>query len=75
MSQKHQVLQQPPVHGTRAVASETAAAAAKFEQRQTEANQPQAGHKWLAGCGNTYRERGLYRGRLFVVAFYLFIFA
>lgn len=72
MPQKHQILQRLPVRGPHAVASETAAAPAKFEQRQTEANEPQACHKWLAGCGNTYREGGLYRGRLFVSAFFFF---
>lgn len=68
MPQKRQVLQQLPVHGPHAAASETAAVPAKFEQRQTEANQPQAGHKRLAGCRNTDREGGLYCGRLRVSA-------
>lgn len=69
--QKHQVLPQLPVHGPHALASETAAAPAKFEQCQAETHQPQAGHEWLAGCRNTYREGGLYRGRLCVGALFL----
>lgn len=69
MPQKQQILEQLPVHRPHAVASETAAAPAKFEQRQTEANEPQACHKWLAGSWNTYGEGGLYRGRLFVSFF------
>lgn len=72
MPQKHPVLQHLPVHGPHALASETAAAPAKFEQRQAETNQPQAGHKWLAGCRNTYREGGLYRGRLYASALLFF---
>lgn len=74
MPQKHQVLQHLPVHGLHALASETAAAPAKFEQCQAETNQPQAGHKWLAGCRNTYREGGLYRGRFYASALFRFLF-
>lgn len=75
MPQKQQVRQQPPpLHGPLAPAPEAAAASAGPEQRQAETDQPQAGHKRLAGRRNTHREGGLYRGRLRVGALSFFSF-